>query len=240
MPSKEQSFQRFLSKFVKIRVHNRVQSYIHPSKHSFKTLVRGFHSHFAIPWSRKKKRTGKKESLSPLEKAKILQIQFNFIDRASRKTSCQNGWNIHPPSIIRPVRHITRARMKRWGRSVGSRERRQATRLKKRLYGRKRRKNEEEGEEEASQIQLIEYRSNSSSSSSCFVFSPSFITETVDPPTWTNRAIRALYETAGYFARSRPLSRAPFPVWVERANKVSGAVLPWKRIGKEYRREEGW
>lgn len=99
---------------------------------------------------------------------------------------------------------------------------------------------EEEGEEEASQIQLIEYRSNSSSSSSCFVFSPSFITETVDPPTWTNRAIRALYETAGYFARSRPLSRAPFPVWVERANKVSGAVLPWKRIGKEYRREEGW
>lgn len=113
-------------------------------------------------------------------------------------------------------------------------------RLKKRLYGRKRRKNEEEGEEEASQIQLIEYRSNSSSSSSCFVFSPSFITETVDPPTWTNRAIRALYETAGYFARSRPLSRAPFPVWVERANKVSGAVLPWKRIGKEYRREEGW
>lgn len=237
MPSKEQSFQRFLFKFVKIRVHNRVQSYIHPSKHSFKTLVRGFHSHFATPWSRKKKRTGKKESLSPLEKAKILQIQFNFIDRASRKTSCQNGWNIHPPSIIRPVRHITRARMKRWGRSVGSRERRQATPPEKTVI---REKKEEEGEEEASQIQLIEYRSNSSSSSSCFVFSPSFITETVDPPTWTNRAIRALYETAGYFARSRPLSRAPFPVWVERANKVSGAVLPWKRIGKEYRREEGW
>lgn len=232
MPSKEQSFQRFLSKFVKIRVHNRVQSYIHPSKHSFKTLVRGFHSHFATPWSRKKK-----ESLSPLEKAKILQIQFNFIDRASRKTSYQNGWNIHPPSIIRPVRHITRARMKRWGRSVGSRERRQATPPEKTVI---REKKEEEGEEEASQIQLIEYRSNSSSSSSCFVFSPSFITETVDPPTWTNRAIRALYETAGYFARSRPLSRAPFPVWVERANKVSGAVLPWKRIGKEYRREEGW
>lgn len=185
----------------------------------------------------KKKRTGKKESLSPLEKAKILQIQFNFIDRASRKTSCQNGWNIHPPSIIRPVRHITRARMKRWGRSVGSRERRQATPPEKTVI---REKKEEEGEEEASQIQLIEYRSNSSSSSSCFVFSPSFITETVDPPTWTNRAIRALYETAGYFARSRPLSRAPFPVWVERANKVSGAVLPWKRIGKEYRREEGW
>lgn len=237
MPSKEQSFQRFLSKFVKIRVHNRVQSYIHPSKHSFKTLVRGFHSHFATPWSRKKKRTGKKESLSSLEKTKILQIQFNFIDRASRKTSCQNGWNIHPPSIIRPVRHITRARMKRWRRSVGSRERRQATPPEKTVI---REKKEEEGEEEASQIQLIEYRSNSSSSSSCFVFSPSFITETVDPPTWTNRAIRALYETAGYFARSRPLSRAPFPVWVERANKVSGAVLPWKRIGKEYRREEGW
>lgn len=179
----------------------------------------------------------KKESLSLLEKTKILQIQFNFIDRASRKTSCQNGWNIHPPSIIRPVRHITRARMKRWGRSVGSRERRQATPPEKTVI---REKKEEEGEEKASQIQLIEYRSHSSSSSSCFVFSPSFITETVDPPTWTNRAIRALYETAGYFARSRPLSRAPFPVWVERANKVSGAVLPWKRIGKEYRREEGW
>lgn len=231
MPSKEQSFQRFLSKFVKIRVHNRVQSYIHPSKHSFKTLVRGFHSHFATPWSRKKK-----ESLSLLEKTKILQIQFNFIDRASRKTSCQNGWNIHPvnhpPGSAYYSREDEKMRAKRWiaRASTGNPAWKTVIREKK----------EEEGEEEASQIQLIEYRSNSSSSSSCFVFSPSFITETVDPPTWTNRAIRALYETAGYFARSRPLSRAPFPVWVERANKVSGAVLPWKRIGKEYRREEGW
>lgn len=138
----------------------------------------------------------------------------------------------HPPGSAYYSREDEKMRAKRWiaRASTGNPAWKTVIREKK----------EEEGEEEASQIQLIEYRSNSSSSSSCFVFSPSFITETVDPPTWTNRAIRALYETAGYFARSRPLSRAPFPVWVERANKVSGAVLPWKRIGKKYRREEGW
>lgn len=189
----------------------------------------------------KKKKEQEKKNLSPPSKKRKFSKSSSIlsIEHREKQVARMVGTSIPRQSSARFGILLARG-WKDEGEALDRASVDRQPRLKKRLYGRKRRKNEEEGEEEASQIQLIEYRSNSSSSSSCFVFSPSFITETVDPPTWTNRAIRALYETAGYFARSRPLSRAPFPVWVERANKVSGAVLPWKRIGKEYRREEGW
>lgn len=172
---------------------------------------------------KKKKKNRKKRISLPPRKSENSPNPVQFYRSSIAKNKLPE-WLEHPSPVNHPPgsayysREDEKMRAKRWiaRASTGNPPEKTVIREKK----------EEEGEEEASQIQLIEYRSNSSSSSSCFVFSPSFITETVDPPTWTNRAIRALYETAGYFARSRPLSRAPFPVWVERANKVSGAVLP--------------
>lgn len=238
MPSKEQSFQRFLSKF--IIVFNRISLPILQN-----TLSKRSFEDFTVtlqPRDPEKKKNRKKRISLPPRKNENSPNPVQFYRSSIAKNKLPE-WLEHPSPVNHPPgsayysREDEKMRAKRWiaRASTGN------PAWKNGYTGEKGGKNEEEeGEEEASQIQLIEYRSHSSSSSSCFVFSPSFITETVDPPTWTNRAIRALYETAGYFARSRPLSRAPFPVWVERANKVSGAVLPWKRIGKEYRREEGW
>lgn len=144
-----------LSKFVKIRVHNhRVQSYIlaHPSKRSFED--------FTVTLRSRKK----KKKPAPSKKRKFSKSNSILSIEHSRETSFPE-WLEHPsppsPSIIRPVRHITRARIKRWG--FEALDRRRATAWKNGYTGGKGGKNEEneEGKEEsAGQIQLIEYRSN--------------------------------------------------------------------------------
>lgn len=110
-PSKEQSFQRFLSKFVKIRVHNRVQSYIlaHPSKRSFEDFTVTLQPRDPEN-SLKKKR--EKKPLPLLEKSpNPIQFYRSSIREKKNFPECLE------PSIPRQssaiVRHITRARIKR-------------------------------------------------------------------------------------------------------------------------------
>lgn len=109
---KEQSFQRFLSKFVKIRVHNRVQSYIlaHPSKRSFEDFTVTLQPR--DPENSLKKKREKKPPLPLLEKSpNPIQFYRSSIREKKNFPECLE------PSIPRQssaiVRHITRARIKR-------------------------------------------------------------------------------------------------------------------------------
>ena len=219
-----------LSKFVKIRVHNhRVQSYIlaHPSKRSFED--------FTVTLRSRKK----KKKICPLEKTKILQIQFNFIDRAFARNKFPRmvGTSIpslpvnHPPGSAYYSREDQKMRVWSVGSSTGNG-------LKKRLYGRKRREERREWRRKRG------------------VGWPNPINRiSIEPPPppvsfFLSRSLRKqLTRLPGQTVRfehfmKRPdislaaaLYRGPrFRRGWRRANKVSGAVLPWKRIGE--RRKE--